>query len=76
MLNFYGDKKSGNCYKIRLLLNQLDSPFEWIDIDIMKNESRTQEFLARLLQQLFSGRTAMSHILPLSVILFNIWVGL
>lgn len=47
MFKVYGDKKSGNCYKVQLLLTQLDQPFEWVDVDIMKNESRTQEFRAK-----------------------------
>lgn len=47
MFSVYGDKKSGNCYKVQLLLSQLGQPFEWIDVDIMKNESRTEEFLAK-----------------------------
>jgi glutathione S-transferase len=38
---------SGNCYKIRLLLTQLEIPFEKIEIDILKKESRTPEFLLK-----------------------------
>ncbi len=47
LLRVYGDMYSGNCYKIKLLLNHLDMPHEWIHVDIMKGESRTAEFLAR-----------------------------
>jgi glutathione S-transferase len=47
LLRVYGDMYSGNCYKIKLLLNHLDMPHEWIHVDIMKGESRTPEFLAR-----------------------------
>jgi glutathione S-transferase len=36
---------SGNCYKVRLLMSQLELPFETIAIDITKGESRTEEFL-------------------------------
>ncbi len=36
---------SGNCYKIRLLLTQLYIPFVTLEIDILKGESRTNEFL-------------------------------
>ncbi len=36
---------SGNCYKIRLLLNQLDIEYERVNIDILSKESRTPEFL-------------------------------
>jgi glutathione S-transferase len=36
---------SGNSYKVRLLLNQLGIPCEIIEVDILKGESRTAEFL-------------------------------
>jgi glutathione S-transferase len=47
LLRVYGDMYSGNCYKIKLLLNHLDMPHEWQHVDIMKGESRTPAFLAR-----------------------------
>jgi glutathione S-transferase len=47
MLRIYGDPYSGNCYKARLAAVQLGLPHQWVDIDIMKKESRTPEFLAR-----------------------------
>ena len=46
MLKLYEYASSGNCYKIRLLLNQLGIPYQRIPIDILKGESRTAEFLA------------------------------
>jgi glutathione S-transferase len=46
MLKVYGDRISGNCYKLKLLLAQLGRPFEWIDVDVLKRETRTPEFLA------------------------------
>jgi glutathione S-transferase len=36
---------SGNSYKVRLLLAQLGIPYEIIEVDILKGESRTAEFL-------------------------------
>jgi glutathione S-transferase len=36
---------SGNGYKVRLLLTQLGIPFEWIEYDITRGETRTPEFL-------------------------------
>ncbi|ELS00104.1 glutathione S-transferase family protein [Gloeocapsa sp. PCC 73106] len=45
MFKVYGDVNSGNCYKVKLLLSQLKLPFEWIEIDILKKETRTPEFL-------------------------------
>ncbi len=47
MLRLYDYLDSGNGYKVRLLLHQLDIPFELIEVDIMEGETRTPEFLAR-----------------------------
>ena len=47
MLKLHEFSTSGNCYKIRLLLTQLEIPFERIEIDITKGESRTPEFLQK-----------------------------
>ncbi len=48
MLTLYHMQESGNCYKLRLAMNQLGEPFDLVDIDIMKGESRTPDFLARI----------------------------
>lgn len=45
MYQLYDFPTSGNCYKIRLLLTQLERDFERIHIDILKGESHTPEFL-------------------------------
>ena len=37
----------GNGYKVRLLLTQLDIPFERIEYDIEKRETRIPEFLEK-----------------------------
>jgi glutathione S-transferase len=47
MLKLYEYPPSGNCYKIRLLLTQLEIPFERISVDIVKGETRTSEFLQK-----------------------------
>lgn len=47
MLKLYQFFSSGNCYKIRLLLTQLEIPFESIELDILKGETRTPEFLSK-----------------------------
>ncbi len=47
MLRLYDFLPSGNGYKIRLLLTQIGMPFERIEINILKGESRTPEFLNR-----------------------------
>ena len=46
MYTLYSMRRSGNCYKVRLALAQLDIPHELIEIDILKGETRTPEFLA------------------------------
>lgn len=46
-ITVYGTAASGNCYKIALLLTQLQRAYRWVEIDILKRESRTPEFLAR-----------------------------
>lgn len=45
MYTLYGYNSSGNCYKIKLLLNQLKIPFDYKEVDIVRGESRTEEFL-------------------------------
>ncbi|MFP6630637.1 MAG: glutathione S-transferase family protein [Myxococcota bacterium] len=47
MLKLYDFLESGNGYKVRLLLSQLEIPFERIELDITRGESRSDEFLAR-----------------------------
>lgn len=45
-LRIFGDSKSGNCLKVRWTAERLRLPYDWIEIDILKGESRTTEFLA------------------------------
>lgn len=42
----YGSRASGNCHKIKLALDVLGLPYDWREIDIMKGETRTPQFLA------------------------------
>lgn len=46
MYRVYGMSESGNCHKVKLLLEQLQQPYEWREIDILKGESRTPAYLA------------------------------
>ena len=46
MLAVYGMSQSGNCHKVRLLLDQLGVAYQWREIDILRGESRTEAFLA------------------------------
>ena len=45
-MKIFGDSNSGNCLKVKWVCDHLALPYAWIDIDIMKGESRTPEFLA------------------------------
>jgi len=47
MYRLYDYLPSGNSYKPRLLLSLLGIEYERIDVDIMKKETRTPEFLAK-----------------------------
>ena len=46
MLTLYGDHRSGNCYKVELLLAQLGRSYRFVDVDVLRGQSRTPEFLA------------------------------
>jgi glutathione S-transferase len=46
MMTLYSMRRSGNCYKVRLALAQLELAHELVEIDILKGETRTPEFLA------------------------------
>lgn len=62
-MKIYGDKISGNCLKVKYTADYLKLPYEWVDIDINKGESRTADFLVRSPQgqvpvlELDDGRT-------------------
>ena len=47
MLRVYGDLQSGNCYKVKLLLAQLERPHDWVHVDILEKQTRTPAFLAK-----------------------------
>jgi glutathione S-transferase len=47
MYTVYGMADSGNCYKVKLCLEQLKLPYRWVEIDTTKGETRTRDFLAR-----------------------------
>ena len=46
-MKIYGDRRSGNCYKLELLLSFLALDYEWINVDILKGETRSASFLAK-----------------------------
>jgi glutathione S-transferase len=47
-LTLHEDPRSGNCYKIRLTAALLGLPLARVAYDIMKGETRTPDFLARV----------------------------
>ena len=47
MVRVYGMSSSGNCYKVKLLLTQLGEPFDWVEMDTLKGETRRAEFLVK-----------------------------
>jgi len=47
MLTLYSMQRSGNCYKVRLALAQLRIAYNLVEIDILKGDTRTPDFLAK-----------------------------
>ncbi|MCR9092795.1 MAG: glutathione S-transferase family protein [bacterium] len=45
-MRLYDFHESGNGYKVRLLLSQLGLEYERVELDILKGETRTKDFLA------------------------------
>ena len=45
-LLIYGDSRSGNCYKIQQLCAELEIPYQWTEVDILRGDTRTDDFLA------------------------------
>ena len=46
MITLYDYLDSGNGFKVRLLLAQLGTPYRYVELDIMRRETRTPQFLA------------------------------
>ena len=44
-MKIYGDINSGNCLKVKWVSDRLALPYEWIEIDTMKGETHTPDFL-------------------------------
>jgi len=43
----HGMSTSGNCHKVRLLLEQLGRPYDWVEVDSANGATRTPEYLAK-----------------------------
>ncbi|MFM7674166.1 MAG: glutathione S-transferase family protein [Synechococcus sp.] len=46
MLRLHGHELSGNSYKVRLLLDLLGLPYEWVRVDLLQGEHKGPAFLA------------------------------
>lgn len=46
-LTVYGMSTSGNCYKVRLLLEQLGARYAWQEVDSANGQTRTADYLAK-----------------------------
>jgi glutathione S-transferase len=46
-MKLYEHASSGNCLKCRILLRQLDLPYESVSVDLFRGETRTPEHFAR-----------------------------
>ncbi|HZR03797.1 MAG TPA: glutathione S-transferase family protein [Burkholderiales bacterium] len=44
-MKVFGDIASGNCYKVKLTLEQLAIPHEWQHVNILEGETRRPDFL-------------------------------
>lgn len=44
MYEVFGDMVSGNCYKVKLLMQFVNIPHGWVHVDILANETYTADF--------------------------------
>lgn len=42
-LRIYGDRISGNCLKVLYTTERLSIPYEWIDLDVLKGDTRVEQ---------------------------------
>jgi len=47
MITVYGFSPSGNCHKVRLLLDQLGHAYRWVETDSSQGATRTPDYLAK-----------------------------
>ncbi|WP_374470230.1 glutathione S-transferase family protein [Phenylobacterium sp.] len=45
-MKIYGDSISGNCLKVKWTADFLGIPYDWVETDVVRAETRTPEFLA------------------------------
>ena len=46
-MKIFGDLGSGNCLKVKYTADYLRLPYTWLDLDILKGETHTPQFLAK-----------------------------
>ena len=46
-LTVYGMQASGNCHKVKLILEHTGRAYRWVEVDSASGATRTPEFLAR-----------------------------
>lgn len=46
-MKIYGDTQSGNCYKVQLVCSLLNIEHEWIAVDILAGDTRSDAFLKK-----------------------------
>ena len=44
-MKIFGDSNSGNCLKVKWVCDHLGLPYGWVEVDTMRGESRTPDFL-------------------------------
>lgn len=47
MITIYGDKRSGNCYKIQLICALLDIEHSYVEMDLLGGDTKKPEFLEK-----------------------------
>ena len=47
VMKIFGDLGSGNCLKVKYTADHLRLPYTWLNVDIMKGETHTPQFLAQ-----------------------------
>jgi glutathione S-transferase len=46
IFRLFGDHRSGNCYKVALIMALTGRQYEWVETDVLGGETRTEPFLA------------------------------
>jgi glutathione S-transferase len=44
-MTIFGDSISGNCLKVKFVADRLGLPYDWVEVSVLKGETRTADFL-------------------------------